>query len=121
MYAKLDSKKPPPAFPHPHALRFTTLRLTSRNNQLRHFIRSIKNLPLIRNLTRGTAITRRDIERRILGKEIPRSKQQRHGFCRHDGKVLRRWEMRDAECMPEDNIRILNRGLAIGDPFRDAA
>lgn len=88
-------------------LLFTT-RLPARNHQLRHLIRSIQYLLLVRHLARRTAIARRDIQGRIAREEIPRSKEQRHGFCRHDGEVLRGGEMRDAERVPEDDVGVVD-------------
>jgi hypothetical protein len=29
--------------------------------------------------------------------------------------------MSDTECVPEDDIRVLDRGVAVGDPFGDSA
>ena len=95
----------------------TRPRLPRRNNQLTHLIRRIQHPTLTCHLTRGTTITRRDIQRRILIKEIPRAQQQRHRLRRHDGEIFRSWEMRDAEGVPEDDVGVVDRGLAIGDPF----
>jgi hypothetical protein len=104
----------------PFSLLCTTWpRLPGRNNQLTHLIRRIQHPTLACHLTRGTTITRRDIQRRILIKEIPRAQQQRHRLRRHDGEILRSWEVRDTEGVPEDDVGVVDRGLAIGDPFWD--
>jgi hypothetical protein len=89
------------------ALLFTT-RLTTCNHKLRHFIRSIQRLLLIRNLARGTTIARRNIKRWISHEEIPRSKEQCHWFCRHDGEVFGGREMGDAKGVPEDDIGVVD-------------
>jgi hypothetical protein len=98
-----------------------TTRFPTSDNQLRHLIRSIQYLLLIRNLARRTAIARWDVESWVPRKEIPWSQQQCHGFCRHDREVLGGREMRDAKCVPEDNVGIVDRGVAVGDPFGDAS
>jgi hypothetical protein len=88
-------------------LLFTT-RLTARNHQFRHLIRSIQHLLLVRHLARRTAVARRDIQGRVAREEIPRSEEQGHGFCRHDGEVFRGGEMRDAERVPEDDVGVVD-------------
>jgi hypothetical protein len=102
-------------------LLFTTRCLPARNHQRRHLIRRIQHPLLIRHLARRTAIARRDIQCRIAREEIPGSEEQRHGFCRHDGEVFGGGEVRDAEGVPEDDVGIVDGGVAVRDPFRDAA
>ena len=53
-------------------------------------------------------VARWHIKRGVLQKEIPRSQEHGHGLCRHHGIILWRWKMRDAKCVPEYNIRILD-------------
>jgi hypothetical protein len=78
-------------------------------------------LPLLtRHTTRRTAITRRDVERRVLGKEVARAQQQRHGLGRHDGEVFGGGEVRDAEGVPENDVFVGDGCVAVGDPFGEA-
>ena len=71
------------------------------------------------NLRRGSRIARRDIEGRVAIEEVPRTQEQRHRLSRHDGVVFRRREMRETECVPQDNIGVVDgtawtRGLNPG-------
>ena len=93
------------------------------SNRTTGLIRIIQHsrLQRARLLARGRRVTRRDIERRVPQEEIPRSEEHRHGLRRHDRIVLGRGEMRDAERMPEDDVRVLNVFVGVlGDPFGQA-
>ena len=73
-----------------------------------------------RHLTGGDAIARRHVQRWILKEEIPWSKQQSHGLGRHNRIVFWSWEVGNAECMPEHDIRVLDALVAVLlDPFRE--
>lgn len=61
-----------------------------------------------RLLAWGRREARWHIERRILQEKIPRSEQQCHWLGRHDWKVFWRREMRNAKCVPQHDICILN-------------
>jgi hypothetical protein len=107
------------ASPNAQSLLFTTLSLPTSNDQLRHLIRSIKHLALTSNLTRCAAIAGRYVQRRVLGEEVSGPEEKRHWFGRHDGKVFWGWEVSDAECVPEDDVSVVDGGIAIRDPFWD--
>lgn len=62
------------------------------------------------NTTRHTAIAGRDIQAWIPREEVPRSEQQTHRLGRHDGKVLRSWEVSEAECVPQHDIGVFEVG-----------
>jgi hypothetical protein len=103
-YTGIATSKPSPK----PTLLFTTRRLPTSNHQFRHLIRSIQHLLLISNLARSATIARRYIQRWIPGEEIPWSEQQCHGFCGHDGEIFRGGEMRDAKCVPEDDVGVVD-------------
>lgn len=72
-------------------------------------------------LTRRHRITRRYIQRRIPGEEIPRPEEQCHRLGGHDGKVFRRGEVGDAKGVPEDDVGVFDGGGGgVGDPGREA-
>lgn len=100
---------------------FTTPLLRPRTHQNTNLILPIRHLPLSRHLTRRTTIRGRDIQGRVLGEEVPRPQEQGHGFGGHDGEVLWRGEVRDAEGVPEHDVGVVDAGAAVGDPLRDAA
>lgn len=102
-------------------LLLTTLSLPTRHDQLRHLIRRIQHLPPSRNLARRAAVARRHVQRRVLGEEVPRPQEQRHGLCGHDGEVFWGWEVRDAEGVPEHDVGVVDGGVFVGDPLGDAA
>lgn len=47
---------------------------------------------------------------------MSRAQQQRHGLRRHDGEVFGGREVRDAKGVPEDDVGVVDRGGAVGDP-----
>lgn len=87
--------------------------------QLARLIRGVHNGVLAgSNLARNTDVTRRDVHDRIVGEEVPRPQQQRHGLDGHDGKVLGRRDVRHAEGVPQHNVRVLDGLAAVADPLR---
>lgn len=53
--------------------------------------------------------------------EVPRPQQQRHRLRGHDGEILRAGEVRDAERVPEHDVRVGNvLRRVLGDPGGDA-
>lgn len=50
---------------------------------------------------------------------MPRPQQQADGLGRHDRKVLWGREVRDAEGVPQDDVGIVDAGVAVGDPLRE--
>lgn len=92
------------------------------NRHARLILPPHQSLPPLQDLTRRPCKTRHNIQRRIFGKEVSRSQQQRHGLGGHDGKVLRGGEMDDAKGVPEDNVGLGDVGGRVGgDPFGKAA
>lgn len=76
--------------------------------------------PLRSDLTGRGAVARRDVQRRVLGEEVPRAQVQRHGLRRHDRIVFRGREMVDAERVPEHDIGVIDpRAGVCRDPFRE--
>ena len=70
------------------------------------------------NLTRSDTVIRRDVEGGVFEEEMPWTEQQSHWFRRHHRVILRRWEMRDTECMPEHDVGVLNAFVSVLlDPF----
>jgi hypothetical protein len=61
-----------------------------------------------RNLCWCPRIARRDIKNRVTIEEVARTKEQCHRLSGHDGIVLGRGEVSKAECMPEDNVCVVN-------------
>lgn len=54
----------------------------------------------------------------ILREKVARPEKDAHGLRRHDREVLRGREMSETKCVPDNNIRIVNRLVWItGDPF----
>lgn len=60
-----------------------------------------------------TAVARRHIQARIPREEVSGPQQQRHWLRRHHGEVFRGREVRDAECVPEDNISVNDVGVGV--------
>lgn len=61
-----------------------------------------------------------DIESGIAQEEVPRSQQHRHGLGGHDRVVLGGGEVRQAECVPEHDVFVLNVLSWVGiDPQRE--
>lgn len=102
-------------------LLFTTARITSRNNQLRHLIRSIEDLALSGDLAGGAAVAGRNIESWVSEEEVSRTEEQGHGLGGHDGEILWGGEVSDAESVPEHDVSVVDRGVAVSDPFWDTA
>jgi len=80
----------------------------------RHSTQLIHKRTSLLNTTRNAAIARRNIHTRITYEEVARSQQQRHGLSRHNRKVFRRWEMRDAECVPQHDIGVVEVLVGVG-------
>lgn len=57
---------------------------------------------------RDAAVARRHVQARVPGEEVPGPQQQRHRLGRHDGEVLRRGEVHDAEGVPQDDVRVVD-------------
>lgn len=76
-------------------------------------------LLLRRHLRRRRRVTRWDVERRVLQKEIPRPQQQRHGLRRHDRVIFWRREVRDPKGVPQHDVGVIDALIPVlGDPFR---
>lgn len=102
------------------AVRPSTAALTKRH--LAHLIRSIDYCLLVgRDLARDGDVARRDVHDGVVGEEVAWTQQERHRLGRHDGEVLRRRDVRHAEGVPEDNVRVVDRLAALADPLRQAA
>ena len=78
-----------------------------------HTSRAVR-LPSITNAARRAGERRRDVHRRVLREEVPRTKQNRHGLRGHDRVVFRRWEVGDAECVPHDDVLVFDAGVCVG-------
>lgn len=87
----------------------STTALLLPESKLRQFIRQIR----LSRTTWATRIARRNVQARIPLKEVARSKQQSHRLGRHNRIVFRSWEVRDAERVPEDDIRVCNRFVGV--------
>ena len=102
--------------PRPLSLRSSSLLLSKCQ-----FANSIHQCAPLPHTTRHTAIARRDIQARVSSEEVPRSQQQRHRLRGHDREVLGTGEVRDAECVPEDNVGVFEGLCGVrGDPSGDS-
>ena len=75
------------------------------------------SLPLGGHLTRRHTPLRRHVHDRIIIKEIPRPQQYAHWLTWHDGEIFRRRKVYKSKCMPEHNVLVVNRLLAVANPL----
>lgn len=54
----------------------------------------------------------------IAREEVSRSQQKRHHLCGHHREVLWRGDVGDTECVPEDNVFVLDLLASIADPVQ---
>lgn len=79
-----------------------------------HAVNDARNASLLCSyLTWCAAIARRYIECWILSEEVAWSKKYSHWLCWHDRIVLWRWEVRQAEGVPQHDIGIVEASLWI--------
>src|SRR5579859_131489 len=90
---------------------FSQIRFT-RTTPLRHVLRWLRIhtrlIPSINLMSRETALTRFNIQSRILQKEIVGPQKQSHTLCGHQWEIFRPGEMRETERVPENDIGVID-------------
>lgn len=89
--------------------------------ELGHLVRCVHGaVALGEHLARRARVAGRHIHDRVVREEVARPQQQRDGLDRHDGEVLGRRDVRDAERVPQHHVCVLDRLCAVADPLRQA-
>lgn len=74
------------------------------------------------DLSRSASIARRYVQNWVAIEEVSRTEQKCHRLCRHNRIVFGRWEVGDSECMPQDNVGVIDRAIvsSLFNPQRNA-